>query len=530
MWIKLQASCSSLEQATAFFEHRFGGNDPDPSRPDLRYISFSFQVPRRLSECVDHIANWALVREGMPIDWDSDEFRLVKGPYAWCETLLADCDCRGNRGRLDIVYCSDLGSLEDAARREAKSPNARRLGNIQSMRDIVIRRQVEQRNNPRTVVTEPSAQPQAEQFYCPAHREYHPYSEQVDRKLQAQLSAIKAQMRTQDPRGDTTFRTFSTSLAKHLRSQLQAQECADSFVAGGFDIPEVIYKYMPAGLIGNGPPNSLRTTQILALNDKMECNFVTMPDPDMDPLDFLTLIQSRIEGHLSIAVEEEELLERSLRFGDLRLSTFVQEYLNPQVGVVSMSTDLLVPTMWSHYAGNTGVVVGYDTEALRCHGYDLRPMHYAEIAPVYEPTRDDTIRLRLADLEEMEQCTRLGQESSGTPILASTELARMGAGWKNISRLLFTKGASWAYEKEVRLLVDLQESRDTGKRDDDGWPIKVIDLPPSAITEIYGSDSTSQEDRALAVEAARGENLDGLLVGQLSSHAFRMQKTVLSRY
>ena len=30
MWLKIQASCSSEEQATAFFGSRFGGNDPDP--------------------------------------------------------------------------------------------------------------------------------------------------------------------------------------------------------------------------------------------------------------------------------------------------------------------------------------------------------------------------------------------------------------------------------------------------------------------------------------------------------------------
>ena len=414
---------------------------------------------------------------------------------------------------------------KDAARREAKSPNARRSGNIQEMRDILTRRQAAQTSNRNTVVTEPQAQPAAEQFTCPVHREHHPYSELVERALESQLSAIRIQLRAQDARGDTTFRSFSTGVADLLRRQFQAQECADAFVAGGLDIPEVLYKYIPADLIGKGPPRSLRATQILALNDKMECNFVTMRGTDMDVLDFLVLARSRIEEHLGIAVTEEELLERSLRFGDLRLSTFVQEFLNSRVGVVSLSTDILVPTMWSHYAGNTGVVVGYDSAALRGLGYELWPMHYARFAPVYEPTRDDAIRLYFADLEKVEQDARSGQEAGGMPTLATAELAHMGAGWKNISRLLFTKGASWAYENEVRLLVDLKEARDTKKCDDGGQPIQVIDLPPSAITEIYGSDSTSPIDRALTVEAARGENLSGLLVGQLSSHAFRMQKT-----
>ena len=347
--------------------------------------------------------------------------------------------------------------------------------------------------------------------------------------LEAQLFVIKMQMRAQDSRGDRTFRSHSSAIAQHLRRQLQAQECADAVVAGGFDIPEVIYKYIPADLIGKGPPRSLRATQILALNDKMECNFMTMPGNDMEALDFLMLIQSRVEELLGIAVTEEELLERSLRFGDLRLSTFVQQYLNPRVGVVSLSTDLLVPTMWSHYAGNTGVVVGYNSEALRGLGYELRPMDYAELAPMYEPTRDDAIRLNFADRERMEQYARTGRETSGTPILVTAELTHMGAGWKDLSRLLFTKGASWAYEKEVRLLVGLQDARDIGTCHA-GWPIKVIDLPPDAIAEIYGSDSTSATSLARTKEAARGENLSGLLVGQLSSHAFRMQKTSSTRH
>ena len=61
MWIKLQTSGTSLESAKAFLEYRFGGNDPDPDRPDLRYVSFSFRVPRRLSECVGKLYRWLQV-------------------------------------------------------------------------------------------------------------------------------------------------------------------------------------------------------------------------------------------------------------------------------------------------------------------------------------------------------------------------------------------------------------------------------------------------------------------------------------
>ena len=295
---------------------------------------------------------------------------------------------------------------------------------------------------------------------------------------------------------------------------------------GAVDIPDILYKYIPVERIGNGAPDSLRATQLLALNDDMECNVTTMKGSEQeDTLAFLALVQSKLEGHLGIEVPWEELLERSLRYGDLRLSTFIQEHLNSRVGVVSFTTDILVPTMWAHYARNTGIVVGYDTEILRSIGFELRPMIYSEIAPTYQPFKDDIIRLSFVDRERIEQRARLGETSEGWPIMADANLAEMNAGWKSLSRLLFVKGISWAYEKEVRLLVDLQQVRDTGNSDSNGWPVKVIEPPPDAIREIYRGANTRDADVERAVEVARGENKHGLFEGHVSSHAFRIQKT-----
>ena len=175
--------------------------------------------------------------------------------------------------------------------------------------------------------------------------------------------------------------------------------------------------------------------------------------------------------------------------------------------------------------GNTGIVVGYDAEVLRGLGFELRQVSYSELAPIYEPTRGDVIQLNFTDREQMERDTRTGRTTKGIPILGSVELTQLGADWKALSRLLFVKGSSWEYEKEVRLLVDLQDARDTRKRDSNGWPIKVIDIPPEAIKEIYGGVHTSDADVAQAIEIARGENKSGLFEGHVSSHAFRIQKT-----
>ena len=181
--------------------------------------------------------------------------------------------------------------------------------------------------------------------------------------------------------------------------------------------------------------------------------------------------------------------------------------------------------MWAHYARNTGIVAGYDTAALKAVGFVLRPMLYSEIAPIWEPHEGDDVRLDFVNREDMERDFRAGREREGWPLLARTKLATFGQDWKSLSRLLLVKGMSWAYVKEVRLLVDLEQARDTGREDDNGQAIKVIDPPREAIREIYAGAKTKDADIERAVEAARGENRHGLFVGHVTSHAFRMQKT-----
>ena len=525
MWLKLQASCFSEEQATAFFAYRFGGSDPDPLRPDLRYVSFSFRVPRKLSECTDHIFNWEDMKDRLPTGWGDQEFRLAKGPYPWCETLSDDCGCRGAKGRLDAAYCSDLGLPDETAKRASRSPNTRHFENLQQMRRTLVNRQIASRTNSNAVIEAHAEPSEQEGFYCQVDGRFHASSEQVKQKVTANVAAARMSLATRSEEERRVVLSNIRGIAAHWLRTFQSQECADRLVEGRADIPDVLYKYIPIERIGKGAPNSLRATQLLALNDDMECNVETMHSREMDILDFLALVQSRLRECLGVEVSDDELMERSLRHGDLRLSTFIQEYLNPRVGVVSLSTDLLVPTMWAHYARNTGIVVGYDAEVLRGLGFELRQVSYSELAPMYEPTRGDVIQLSFADREQMERETRAGRTTKGITILGSVELTELGADWKALSRLLFVKGSSWEYEKEVRLLVDLQEARDTGNVDHNGWPVKVVDIPPEAIKEIYNGVHTPKEDLAQAIEIARGENKRGLFEGHVSSHAFRIQKT-----
>ena len=557
VWLKVQSSCFSSEQSAGFFEYRFNGTDYTPvdgHRP---------VTPFRLSQRSHYLANWVSIADRLPAGWDDDEFHIVENPYPWCETLSDDCDCHGAKGRLDAAYCSDFGMHDEADKRASKSDNVRHRQYIQSMEERIAgldesrreeRLERERRSPPRgEVIFEAKPEERsgeqrgitgppvvaiegvnrlvARGLYCSIHERHHPYDEQAIRKTMARLTAAYAQMSTLNEANRAVAMSNMGNIAAHWLQSLQSEECAQRSVWGDADIPDILYKYIPKNLIGEGPPRNLRATQLLALNDDMECNVITMKSHGQeDTLAFLAMVQSKLEGHLGIAVPWEELLTRSLLYADVRLSTCIQEYLNPRVGVVSFSTDILVPTMWAHYTRNTGTVVGYDSKALSAFGFELRPVIYLELAPRYRPQEGDGIRLDFVNREDMERELRAGRNREGFPILASTELAEFGAGWKSLARLLLVKGMSWAYEKEVRLLVDLEQARDIGKEDENGWPIKVIDLPPEAIKEIYGGANTLKSDVERAVQVARGENKSGLFVGHLSSHAFRIQKTGGMRY
>ena len=570
MWLKLQASASSEEYATAFFEHRFGGNDPDPLRPDLRYISFSFRMPRKLSECVDHISNWESVKGRLPDDWDLLAFRLAEGPYPWCETQAADCDCYGSKGTLDLAYCSDLGLPDETAKRASKSPNTRHAAVLQAARRRLTSRQATERGTQKTaskvpglpdetakraskspntrhaavlqaarrrltsrqatergtqktaskVPAEPSAQ---DGCYCQVHGRYHAYSEKVRQATEAELAA----WRSSSPE---VSMARAQALSPRLLRNLQARECAISLVEGRIDVPGILYKYIPRELLGKGPPTNLRATQLSALNDDMECNVITTYAQEIDILDVIDLVQSRVKECLGLDISSEVLVERALRHVDLRLSTFIQEYLNPRVGVVSLSTNVLVPTMWSHYARNTGVVVGYEAEALRGLGFELRQVSYSDWPPEYAPAVSDAIQMVLSDREQTDRNARSVESVGWVSFLAKVPLTELGAGWRSLSRLLFVKGSSWESEQEVRLLVDLRKARDTGKVDSSGLPIKVVDIPPEAIKEIYGGENTRQADLRQAAVIVRGDNRRRLFVGHVASHAYRIQKTGGAHY
>ena len=115
-------------------------------------------------------------------------------------------------------------------------------------------------------------------------------------------------------------------------------------------VPEILYKYIPCSHLHKGAPKSLRATQLAALNDVMECNVTTIKQPDANEDQWREALVRDLERSMGQSMSTEELARRRHLYGDPRISTVIQDFLNPLLGVVSFSSDPLVNIMWSHYA------------------------------------------------------------------------------------------------------------------------------------------------------------------------------------
>ncbi len=368
-------------------------------------------------------------------------------------------------------------------------------------------------------------------FHCQIEGYSHAYSEQAKFETKASLDALQIRMLTLNEEDRRALVSQINTVATFQLSQSQSRECATKLVEGKTGIPSVLYKYIPIKRIGQGAPRSLRATQPSALNDVMECSIGTMGGAVPGASDYRSAVGAKLEECFGITMSDGELAKLWVtRGGEMGLSRLVREHLDTRVGVVSLSRNALVPTMWAHYAKNTGVVVGYDTEALSELGVELRSTVYLDVAPSYHPNRDDAIEVTFVDRDNIERQAAAGKVVTGYPTLCSVQLTKFSSELTSLARLLFVKGKEWAYEQETRLLVDLQQARATGKTDEYGLPIRVIDIPPEAIREICQGPRTSEKDMELAVKEARGENLQGLSERRMSLSNFRMHNTSTSRH
>ena len=101
----------------------------------------TFDIPSKLSECAESIANWDSILDSLPSGWDDHEFRLVGEPYPWCETLANGCNCHGSEDELSAAYCSDFGLAGDTEQRASKSPNVRYVENLKGWEERATARE-----------------------------------------------------------------------------------------------------------------------------------------------------------------------------------------------------------------------------------------------------------------------------------------------------------------------------------------------------------------------------------------------------
>ena len=307
-----------------------------------------------------------------------------------------------------------------------------------------------------------------------------------------------------------------------------ANEWMDRQVQQMTELPDIVYKYAPGRRLKDGFPRALRATQPSALNDVMEGNIRTTMSPKMDRDRWYAIVSAALGSIFGDdTLPEDELDRRKRLYGDPRVSTIIRDYLSRFVGVVSFSLDPLVPTMWAHYAENSGFVVGYRTCVLKELGLDLRRVIYMELAPSYTPSRDNVVRLDFVDEEGRETEGAVGEDRAGTPILGSRDLLKLRKDWRELSRLLFVKGDAWAGEKEVRLLVNLQTTRTLKEADENGLEVCVLDLPSEAVEEVYVGINTPK-DMIREMEGIVGVGEGMWKLRYTDSHAYRMQVTSTS--
>ena len=315
---------------------------------------------------------------------------------------------------------------------------------------------------------------------------------------------------------------FAAIADLHLRRKAENEWVARR-IQGMLELPDILYKYVPCESLDYGLPTTLRATQPAALNDIMEGNIRTSMEGRIDRDQwYATLFEELKRIFFEDALTEDEIERRKRQYGDPRVSTIIRDYLSRHVGVVSLSTDPLIPTMWAHYARNSGFVVGYRTSDLRALGLDLRRVLYLELAPVYYPTRDKIIRLMFVDKERLQERAQTDGSNSGIPLLSSdVEFFELRRDWRELAKALFVKGETWESEKEARLLVDLQGTRALGESES-GYQIHVLDIPAEAIDEVYVGFNTPRTavDRIRQVGGV-GEGTWKLIY--TDSHAYRME-------
>ena len=225
----------------------------------------------------------------------------------------------------------------------------------------------------------------------------------------------------------------------------------------------VIYKYVTSERVFTCLPEvgdgTLRATQPSALNDPFECavNKVFIEDNEEEADAELSKMLTRL--YPINPVSEGDIARAKVSYGSHFLRELLSRQLSRRCGIVSFASDPRHLLMWAHYTlDGSGFVIGYDmTELIRLSGGEgrLRPVSYGP-KPI--------------------------------PIDGYTVLSE-----DNLSPLLSCKNDHWKYEKEWRLIVDLNETIGTGHSDRHGQPINLLRIPNEAVVSVYYTERTPRD-------------------------------------
>ena len=227
--------------------------------------------------------------------------------------------------------------------------------------------------------------------------------------------------------------------------------------------PNVLYKYVTAERalaclpeVGDG---ALRATQPTALNDPFECHtlkvFVEEDRAEGDK----KLASVLTELHKTVPVTPEEVDQARDAYGSMYMRELLVRQMSLRFGIISFAIDPFHPLMWSHYTvDGSGFVIGYriselkrlseNSERLRAVTYSTKPPPLLDYRVPIEPE-------------------------------------------SNIFALLCHKSDHWQHEQEWRLVVDLDMTIGTGKRDRLELPINILRIPNTAVAEVYFTERTT---------------------------------------
>ena len=240
----------------------------------------------------------------------------------------------------------------------------------------------------------------------------------------------------------------------------------------------ILYKYVTPRRaltcipeVGDG---TLRATQPAALNDPFECAVAPVYVITDEAEENRELARVLTEINVSKPVTAEDVHRARRRHGSLFTRQLFTEQVSTKYGIVSFTADPRHPLMWSHYTNDgSGFVIGYNV---------------AELSKLTGP----------------EGCLRIVKYGDRPPIIAGPIV--LVSPESNLPILLSIKSDHWSYEKEWRLIVELNRIISTGLTDQHGLPINLVQIPNQAVVSVYYTERTPPESVKLIRDRLADKN------------------------